>query len=380
MKEGITNDYDTIDQRMEGARVRLVVKILLYGIALGGLLWGLFTLRSILLLLLLSLLLSYLLEPIVHAFDIGRLQWGRINLPLPRLPRLLSVCLVYLLGLTIIITVSLTFLPIALKEGGSLIQNVPLYVNFIQEKMAHLAALYHRYNLSTAWEPLVNTSLDKGAQALLHVLETIVGEFTTMISNAWWLFIPPLLAFFLLKDTGRLWTGFLALFPHPTQRQHVAKTLNAIEVVLATFIRTQLALCILMGLWVIGLLTLLGIPYSFLLGLLAAVLEFIPVFGPLTAGIIICLVAVVREPFLALWVLLALTCLRILQDYIVVPRVMGQHIQLHPAVIIVAVLCGAELAGIAGVFLATPIAAIIRVLLTTWQQSRDGTEETAPLN
>ena len=135
-----------------------------------------------------------------------------------------------------------------------------------------------------------------------------------------------------------------------------------------------------MGLWVIGLLTLLGIPYSFLLGLLAAVLEFIPVFGPLTAGIIICLVAVVREPFLALWVLLALTCLRILQDYIVVPRVMGQHIQLHPAVIIVAVLCGAELAGIAGVFLATPIAAVIKVLLTTWQQSRDGTEEAAPLN
>jgi predicted PurR-regulated permease PerM len=150
----------------------------------------------------------------------------------------------------------------------------------------------------------------------------------------------------------------------------MAEILDAIEDVLATFIRTQLALCVLMGLWVIGLLTLLRIPYGFLLGFLAAVLEFIPVFGPLLAGTIICLVAVVREPLLALWVLLALVCLRAVQDYIVVPRVMGQHIHLHPAVIIVAVLCGAELAGTAGVFLATPVAAIVRVLLLTWQRTR----------
>jgi predicted PurR-regulated permease PerM len=69
-------------------------------------------------------------------------------------------------------------------------------------------------------------------------------------------------------------------------------------------------------------------------------------------------------------VLLALVLLRMVQDYIVVPRVMGQHIHLHPAVIIVAVLCGAELAGTAGVFLATPVAAIIKVLLLTWQRSQ----------
>jgi predicted PurR-regulated permease PerM len=69
-------------------------------------------------------------------------------------------------------------------------------------------------------------------------------------------------------------------------------------------------------------------------------------------------------------VLLALVFLRVIQDYIVVPRVMGQHIHLHPAVVIVAVLCGAELAGTAGVFLATPVAAIVRVLLMTWRRSQ----------
>jgi predicted PurR-regulated permease PerM len=115
---------------------------------------------------------------------------------------------------------------------------------------------------------------------------------------------------------------------------------------------------------------LVGVPYGFLLGLQAAVLEFIPVFGPLLSGAFICLVVVVRDPILALWVLLALVVLRLVQDYIVVPRVMGQHIHLHPAVILVAVLCGAELAGTAGVFLATPVAAIVKVLLVTWQRAQ----------
>jgi predicted PurR-regulated permease PerM len=301
-----------------------------------------------------------------------------VSLPIPRLPRILTISLVYLFGLAAIIALSLVFLPIALKEGGSLIQSVPAYVTFLQETTDHLAALYLRYNLPTAWRPLVNTGLDKGVQTLLSIFQTLVTELTTALSRAWWLLIPPLLAFFLLQDSGRLRSGFLAYFPRPEQRQRTAEMLDAIESVLAAFIRTQLALCVLMGVWIIGLLTLLQIPYGFLLGLLAAVLEFIPVFGPLLAGTIISLVAVVRDPLLAVWVLLALVCLRIVQDYIVVPRVMGQHIHLHPAVIIVAVLCGAELAGTAGVFLATPVAAIIKVLLITWQRTRTAASALPP--
>lgn len=354
----------------EGALMRVAVKIILSCGAIVGLLWGLYALRTILLLLLLSLLLSYLLEPIVRTFSQGRFQWGNLDWPVPRLPHLLAIFLVYLIGLTLIVVLSLVFLPIALREGGSLIQSVPAYVNFMQEKTAYLAALYNRYNLPTAWEPFVNSSLTKGVQTLLSILETFVSELTTMLAHAWWLLFPPLLAFFLLKDSGRLWDSCLGLFSHPVRRQRVAQLLSNIEEVLATYIRTQLALCVIMGLCIVGLLTLLGIPYSFMLGLLAAVLEFIPVFGPLIAGSLICLVVVVRDPWLALWVVLALTFLRLVQDYVVVPRVMGQHIHLHPAMIIVAVLCGAELAGTAGVFLATPVAAVLKVLLDTWQRAR----------
>jgi predicted PurR-regulated permease PerM len=378
MADHLPNDYPVLPQRSEAFSLLVTVKIVLICVTVLGLLWGLYALRTILLLLLLSLLLSYLLEPIVRTFARGRLQCGRVSLPVPRLPRILTISIVYLFGLAAIIVLSLVFLPLALKEAGSLIQSVPAYVTFLQETTDHLAALYLRYNLPTAWRPLVNTGLEKGVQTLLSIFQTLVTELTTALSRAWWLLIPPLLAFFLLQDSGRLRSGFLACFPRPEQRQRIEEMLDAIEDVLAAFIRTQLALCVLMGLWIIGLLTLLRIPYGFLLGLLAAVLEFIPVFGPLLAGTIICLVAVVRDPLLAIWVLLALVCLRVVQDYIVVPRVMGQHIHLHPAVIIVAVLCGAELAGTAGVFLATPVAAIMKVLLITWQRTRTAASASLP--
>jgi predicted PurR-regulated permease PerM len=371
MAGSVRNDHPSFPQRGEDFHLLPTLKIVLACVAMLGLLWGLYALRTILLLLFLSLLLSYLLEPIVRTFTRGRLQLGNLVLPFPRMPRLLTICLVYLFGLAALTALSLVFLPIALKEGGSLIQSVPAYVTFLQETTDHIAALYNRYNLPTAWRPLVNTGLARGMQTVLSILQALVTELTTALSRAWWLLIPPLLAFFLLQDSGRLRSGFLGFFSRPEQRQRVAEMLQAIEEVLSTFIRTQLALCVLMGLWIVGLLTFLRIPYSFLLGLLAAVLEFIPVFGPLLAGTIICLVAVVREPLLAVWVLLALVCLRIVQDYIVVPRVMGQHIHLHPALIIVAVLCGAELAGTVGVFLATPVAAIIRVSLLTWQRTRN---------
>jgi predicted PurR-regulated permease PerM len=377
MTESVREPQAPVSPQSDSAYVLLALKILLACAALLGVLWGLYTLRTILLMLLLSLLLSYLLEPVVQAFEQGRMRWGSVLIPLPRLPRLLTIFLVYLFGLTVVILLSLAFLPIALKEGGSLIQNVPAYVTFLQEMTAELAALYDHYNLPTAWQPLVNSSLTRGVQTLLKVFETLVAEFTTALSRSWWLFMPPLLALILLKDSGRLRAGVLLCFS-PGQRQRAAYILNAIEEVLAAFIRTQLVLCILMGLWITGLLTFLGIPYGFLLGFLAGVLEFIPVFGPLVAGLLVCLVAVVRDPVLALWVLLALVLLRVLQDYVVVPRVMGQHIHLHPALIIIAVLCGAELAGTAGVFLATPVAAVMRVLLATWQRSRDMVSPSIP--
>src|SRR5919109_1373631 len=111
MAEDIYNESPPILRRGDGTPIRVVVKIFLSCVAVLGFLWGLYTLRTILLLLLLSLLLSYLFEPIVQAFDGGRIRCGRVSLPLPRLPRFLTIFLVYLFCLAAIIWLSLVFFP-----------------------------------------------------------------------------------------------------------------------------------------------------------------------------------------------------------------------------------------------------------------------------
>jgi predicted PurR-regulated permease PerM len=107
---------------------------------------------------------------------------------------------------------------------------------------------------------------------------------------------------------------------------------------------------------------LLGNPYAILLGVLAAVLEFIPLIGPLVVAAVAVGIAALHDPMLAVWTAVFLTVLRVAEDYVIYPRLIGCGIHLHPLVVIVAVLAGAELGGIAGVFIAVPLVALVTVV------------------
>ena len=105
----------------------------------------------------------------------------------------------------------------------------------------------------------------------------------------------------------------------------------------------------------------LGLPYAALLGVLAGVLEFIPLVGPLAMAVIAGTIAALHAPMLALWSTAFLAVIRVIEDYVVYPRLMGRGIRLHPLAVILAVLAGLELGGVAGIFLAIPVVAALSV-------------------
>jgi predicted PurR-regulated permease PerM len=115
---------------------------------------------------------------------------------------------------------------------------------------------------------------------------------------------------------------------------------------------------------------LLGIPYPVLLGVLAAILEFIPLVGPLLLATLAAFVGALRSPVLALWAFAFLGILRVVEDYLIYPRLIRRGISLHPLAVIVAVLAGAGLAGVAGVFLAVPVVAVASVAVRHWLEWR----------
>jgi len=148
---------------------------------------------------------------------------------------------------------------------------------------------------------------------------------------------------------------------------------------LAAYIRAQLTACLFIGIVCAIGFSLLGLPGPLVMGLMAGLFEFVPLIGPLSIAILAVLLALLHNGLAsAVLVILFLGVLRIVQDYVIYPRLIGQNIHLHPLAVIFAILSGAELAGIAGIFLAIPVVAILTVSYRHWLEHR-GSEGLADL-
>ena len=106
----------------------------------------------------------------------------------------------------------------------------------------------------------------------------------------------------------------------------------------------------------------IGVPYALLLAAVAALLEFVPVFGPLLAALVIIIVAGLAQFPHLLWVLIFIVGYRIFQDYILGPRLMGTGVGVHPILVLFGLLAGEEVAGVAGIFLSVPAIAAALII------------------
>jgi predicted PurR-regulated permease PerM len=186
-----------------------------------------------------------------------------------------------------------------------------------------------------------------------------------------WLILIPILGFFLLKDADSFRRSALAMLPRGRLRWRGDEFFEDINHTLAAYIRAQLTACFIIGaVCSIGF-ALIGLPSPLVLGLIAGILEFVPLVGPLTVAILVALLALLHSGFgMTFVVLLFLGVLRIVHDYVVYPKIIGQGIHLHPLAVILAILAGAEIAGVAGIFLAIPVIAILPVSYRHWLEHR----------
>jgi predicted PurR-regulated permease PerM len=185
--------------------------------------------------------------------------------------------------------------------------------------------------------------------------------------QAWLLVIVPLLSIFFLKD-GRAFSQILLdLVQSRPQRELLQGVLNDLNQMLAHFIRAQLTLAAL-TLVAFGIaLSAMRVPYAFVLSALGGLLEFIPVVGPMVAGLAIMAVALLTGFPHWLGLIIFLGCWRLTQDYVSSPRIMGHSMELHPLASIFGVMAGGEIAGILGIFLSIPVMASLRIVFRRWR-------------
>ncbi|MGI8650666.1 MAG: AI-2E family transporter [Rubrobacter sp.] len=174
--------------------------------------------------------------------------------------------------------------------------------------------------------------------------------------------------------------GFVTLFP-AGRRQRVRDILGAMYTAVQRWFMGQLASMLIIGtLWTISLF-ILGIPFALLLGLLAALLSFVPYLGAAISLIPPLLIALVNDPILAVWVTIVYLGIQTVESYVIQPMVMSRAVDLHPAVVIFAILIMGTLFGLIGVLLAVPLTAALIVLVDmVWVSRMDsiGDDPDAP--
>ena len=220
-----------------------------------------------------------------------------------------------------------------------------------------------------------------------HVLDAAgdwLGDFllgaVSYVPYLMWLILVPIFSFFLLKAAERIEHGLIALLPNERLRKRMHWLLLDVSRTLAAYIRAQITACLEIALLVTAGLAIIGSPIAIVLGLIAGLLEFLPMIGPLVFSAIAFILTITVSLKKALLVLAFLAVLRIVQDYIIYPRIVGHGIEMHPLVVIMAILCGAELGGLVGIFLSIPLVGLMLVVYDHYIAYKNLQGQAGPVN
>ncbi|WP_075572499.1 AI-2E family transporter [Megasphaera coli] len=173
-------------------------------------------------------------------------------------------------------------------------------------------------------------------------------------------FVVPFITFYFMKDGSKMLTSFIDLYPE-NYRNHLYTYFREVHRVLSRYIRGQLLMsCIIATLTFLGM-WLMNVPYPLVIALIAAVTEWIPIIGPIVGAVPAILLGAAVSTALALKVLVFYVVIQQLDGHFIMPQVMGKVISIHPVVIVIALLIGGTLLGVAGMILTVPLVAVLQV-------------------
>lgn len=315
-------------------------------------LWIVYQVRQTIFLFIVALLFAYLLWPLVDYLD-KRLP-GRSRTP--------ALVIVYSLLITALVILGIEIGSRAIQQANTLANKIPEFLAYLQKPAAHGHAADMKPGRSLAeWAgPLVANYLKNLASLLPQAGLKILSLAKDLI----FIILVPVLAFFFLKEGRSMRTPVLRLLGsgHPARQELLESVARDLDVLLGRYMRA-LVILVAIAFCAYGLfLALMKVHYAILLAAIAGPLEFIPVVGPFVAFVIIMVVGGLTAPHRLIWILLFLIIFRLFQDYFMSPRIMSKQVKLHPLLVILGVLAGGEIAGVAGAFLSVPVMATLRVI------------------
>jgi predicted PurR-regulated permease PerM len=330
-----------INQKMEISTASIVK----FFIILLGIIFVYF-IREIVALLFVVYIIFSALDPIVNWFTDRKV------------PRFLTVSVLYIIILALIGAVFSILIPPLVEQLTIMAGNLPDLINRF--------SIYYR-------DLIHSTSY---IQRILQTLADQLGQVGTSFYSATLSFFGGVatavsvlvLSFYLLLDRHDAKVFMLNLIAKDRQQQ-IASTIKNIGFKMGAWLRGQVVLSLMIGFLDFLGLSIIGVPYALTLGILAAIVEIIPIVGPVFAGTVAVIVALSTGSWVqALFVVILYTVIQQIEAHFLVPKMMGTAVGLSPVIVIIALLIGSKIAGIPGAILAIPVAAGLSVIVKDWQK------------
>lgn len=333
-----TKDMMTIDISAKTI-VRLFVFIIIA--------WFLWSIRDIILLLVVAVLISSALEPMA-----ARLQRFKI-------PRAISVLAVYFFFIAVVGLAFTLLLPPLISEFQALADNLPsIYEKLIV--MVQGTGVFQ--NSPSVVESLQKNLLNVG-QFLATTTDGIFSTTKTVFGSIFSILLTLVISFYLVISRDSLYSFVRSIVPN----EHQLYTINLIKKAqqkIGNWLIAQVILGLIVGTLVFLTMWLLGVPYALALGLLAFCAEFVPVIGPTLAAIPAVLLALTNSWIVGIAALILFLVIQQVEAHVFVPTIMRRAVGLNPLATIIAMLIGARIAGIVGVLLAVPVATVITLFIS----------------
>jgi predicted PurR-regulated permease PerM len=353
--------------------------------ALTGVAAALYLLSSVLLPFIAAFALGYLLDPVADRLE---------RIGLSRLAATLLIMLVFAFLAVILVGLAA---PILTRQFASFVGAFPDLVAKAQDILSSKSESWLRaleINLSGLLGPDAASAVDAqkvapdvmraASQWLLGVMKSVLSGGAAILNLASLLVIMPVVAFYVLLDWDRMIARIDANIP-PRDRSMVRQIAIEIDAAMAGFLRGQSLLCLFLGIWYGVGLTVIGVNYGFLIGVIGGVLSFIPYVGSLTVLVLSMIVAVAQTwPSLSLpgLALLVFATGQFLEGNILSPRLVGESVGLHPVWVMFALMAFGALFGFIGLLVAVPVAAalgvVVRHALAAYRESAFFTTDAPP--
>lgn len=309
----------------------------------------LFRVRAILGPFFLAFVLAYLLNPLVDVLEGYNISRNK------------AIALVFILIITCCATAIFLVIPIIYNELSKLVVILPQTIQSVTDTIEEFRNQFKATGLPSRVALVLDEHLVEGESILADRLNLFLDNLPKALSSVTLYMLSPVIAIYFLADWKDLREGFFRIIPQ-RWRMEWRRLWQDINHVVRQYLRGDLFVAIIVG-TLIGIgVRLVGMDYALLIGIICGVFDLIPYFGPAIGAVPAVLLALTHSPVMALKVGLVIFFVQQLEGNVISPKLMGDSVGLHPLWIVFALLAFGEIAGFWGLFLAVPLAAVIRVV------------------